>query len=325
MTAPPRSPDKRILQEAAQWFAVLHFGDAREEDRARWRAWLGMPGSAQHAAWRRVEAISGRFGAAAELPGRFALHARGGASRRKALGALAALGGSAAAAWMGSRTQAWESMRADLSTATGEIREQTLADGTRIWLNTASAIDVRYGVRERRVRLLHGEVHVATAPDPGRAGPRPFYLDTAHARLRPLGTRFTVRQGRETSLLSVEAGAVEIAPAGGGAAKVVEAGRRARFSASGVDAPGPLTGVAHGWTRGVLVVQDVRLDDFLAELGRYRRGRLGCDPDVAGLRLAGVYSVRDTDHALAALEHALPVEVRRYAPWWVMVGSTPTR
>lgn len=314
--------DPRLLQEAAQWFSVLHFGDASEEDRARWNEWLGTPGSTQRQAWQRVELISGRFGAAGGLPGHQVLHAgRSSAdlSRRKALSALAVLGGSALTAWLVSRTPVWENLLADLSTGVGEIRDTTLADGTRLWLNTDSAVEVRYDDRTRRLRLLRGEIRIVTASDPLGQG-RPFVLDTSHGQLRPLGTRFNVRQTSAEGLLSVDKGAVEVQPSGNDAhAQVIAAGWQARFTVDGVSAPERIGAPLHGWAAGMLVADDMRLDTFLSELGRYRRGRLACDPAVAGLRLGGVYSVRDTDQALATLERTLPVRVRRYAPWWVAV------
>ena len=61
------------------------------------------------------------------------------------------------------------------------------------------------------------------------------------------------------------------------------------------------------------------LADLVAELARYRRGVLRCDPAVAHLRASGLYSLRDTDRALDSLARALPVRVRRLSPWWVTV------
>ncbi|KAG1069902.1 hypothetical protein G6F40_017608 [Rhizopus arrhizus] len=63
----------------------------------------------------------------------------------------------------------------------------------------------------------------------------------------------------------------------------------------------------------------MRLGDFIAELSRYRRGYLGCAPEVADLRIVGAYAVGDTDRVLAALAATLPVRVRATMPWWVVV------
>ena len=118
-----------------------------------------------------------------------------------------ARGGAGLAGWRHpSLRQELLAWNADYRTATGEIREIVLADGTRAWLGAASALDVNYGLELRLLRLLAGEVHIETAPDAQRA----FVVDTPHGRLRALGTRFNVKLTQHGSLLAVYQGAVEI-------------------------------------------------------------------------------------------------------------------
>ncbi|KCB30966.1 fec operon regulator FecR domain protein [Bordetella hinzii L60] len=62
------------------------------------------------------------------------------------------------------------------------------------------------------------------------------------------------------------------------------------------------------------------LADFLDELSRYRPGVLRWDEALDGLRVSGVFSLRDTDAALRALADALPLRVARYTRWWTVVG-----
>jgi transmembrane sensor len=68
---------------------------------------------------------------------------------------------------------------------------------------------------------------------------------------------------------------------------------------------------------GALVADEMRLADFLAELGRYRRGVLRCDPALADLRFSGVFPLNDTAAILAMLPQSLPVRVRTFSPYWV--------
>ncbi|KAG1059180.1 hypothetical protein G6F40_018182 [Rhizopus arrhizus] len=63
----------------------------------------------------------------------------------------------------------------------------------------------------------------------------------------------------------------------------------------------------------------MRLDAFVDELSRYRKGRLVCDPAVAGLRISGSFPLGDTDRVLAAVERALPVRADRYTRYWVVL------
>jgi len=57
----------------------------------------------------------------------------------------------------------------------------------------------------------------------------------------------------------------------------------------------------------------------VAELSRYRRGYLGCAPEIADLRIVGTYSTTDTTQALATLEATLPLRVRTPMPWWTVL------
>ena len=71
----------------------------------------------------------------------------------------------------------------------------------------------------------------------------------------------------------------------------------------------------------MLVAAHMRLGDFLAELGRYRRGQLNCDPKVANLLISGTYPIDDTERVLDVLPLSLPVRVRRFTRYWVTVES----
>ncbi|WZB74169.1 FecR domain-containing protein [Achromobacter insuavis] len=81
-----------------------------------------------------------------------------------------------------------------------------LPDGSRVWLNTASAFNRDFQPGLRRLHLVAGEILIETGTDKDR----PFVVDTAEGRLRALGTRFTVRQEADATLLAVYQGAVEI-------------------------------------------------------------------------------------------------------------------
>ena len=312
--------DFAVLQQAAEWFAVLNDVSVSEPQRQAWRQWLA--GSPQHAAaWQRVEAISGQF---ERLPNDTRRRAAGqalsaaGSSRRRAIGLLALLCGGGFLALATQRRGTLQSWAASERTATGEVRETRLADGTQLWLNSHSAADIDYSAQLRRVQLYRGEILIESAHDPVTPA-RPLVVDSQQGRLRALGTRFSVRQGEGYTQLNVFAGAVEITPAHGAAKQVVDAGQQVRFSA---DRYGPVQAVEQGrqaWSNGVLLADNLRLEDFVAELADYMPGYLGCDPRVADLRLVGAYPLNDRDKILAALQSSLPIRITRRTPWWVTI------
>ncbi|MDP9908447.1 transmembrane sensor [Variovorax boronicumulans] len=315
--------DKAVALQAAQWFVLLQSGEATAADRTQWTRWRAAD-PAHEAAWQRAEQVSGKFG---RLPGALSMPVLGRAvrsDRRTAVKALAVLLTAAPAGWLAWRASPAREWLADHRTATGERRELRLADGTRLQLNTATAIDVAYGATQRLVRLHAGEILIETAPDAvpsSDPGYRPFIVETAQGRLRALGTRFVVRQHEgDRSHLTVLDGAVEVRPDHARSlATVVRAGEQAMFSSTAVGEITAADADADDWSRGVLRARNMRLHDFLAELGRYRPGVLRCDPAVADLRVSGVFQLRDTGPVLDSLPQALPVDVLFRTRYWVTV------
>lgn len=301
---------KRILAQAVDWYVKLHDSAASDTTRSEWHAWLAA--DPQHAhAWQRIEQLQQRLGQApAGLAGAALEQAR--QQRRAAVKMLAVLLGVGVVGWRGYQVSPWS---ADYSTRVGQRRHLTLADGSRLVLDTDSWVDVQFDGSQRLIVLRQGEILVETAKNA-----RPLSVQTVEGRVLALGTRFTVRQGTGISRVTVEAHAVEVQPRmGAGQALRAEAGQALSFTA---DTAGPLVPAgaqSTAWTRGMLVVVDWRLEDVLAELGRYRHGYLGCAPEVAGLRLSGTFLLDDSEGVLANLEDSLPVRVRRLTRYWVRV------
>lgn len=319
------APKFESLQQAARWFACLRSEDVTDKDRAGWRAWHEQ--HAEHReAWKYVETVSQRFEnlqpESEQHAAAAALKAAQRVTRRQALNMIAILAGGGMLGWTTIQHAPLPAMAsgADYRTGTGEIREITLADGTRVWLNTASALNADYRPSLRHVRLVAGEVLIETAQDAGR----PFVVDTSQGRLRALGTRFTVRQFDGATYLAVYEGAVEVRTAGNDATQVVQAGEQVTFSSDVISPPMPAERARKAWARNVLLADNIPLKDLIEELARYRRGHLGVTPAIADLRVMGTYPLDDPDRVLAMLESALPVQVRRTLPWWVTVEARPT-
>ena len=314
---PESAPNRAALREAAQWLVRLNSGQAQPDDWQALAAWRAQD-VVNEAAWQRAERLSRTFGAVPAGLGMPVLaraeRTAAAANRRAALRVLALVGTVAPAAYLGWRHMPWQQWTAEHRTAKGERRKVTLADGSEVLLNTASALDVAFGAHERLLRLRAGEVLVTTATD---SAARSFRVETPGGWLRALGTRFAVRLlDEDTVHLAVAEGAVEITPRHG-AQRVVQAGEQCRFSAAGVQAATALGEQALAWTQGVLYADGMRLDDFAAELARYRPGVVRCDPAVAGLRISGAFQLGDTEYILAMVRETLPVQVVTRTRYWV--------
>lgn len=321
--AVPNELSHRAMEQAAEWYALLSSEEASEAERTSWRAWLEQDPE-HRLAWGYVESVSRSFAPIQSSPdprrtaeGLWEANTRL-VQRRRVLAGIAGLAGVGLLGWTTWRhtslpllAQAW---RSDYHTVTGETRELLLSDGSRVWLNTATAVNQDYDTRRRHLQLVTGEILIDTAADPSR----PFFVGTPQGRLRALGTRFTVRLDGGQTLLAVYEGAVQ-ARTGRGGDTILQAGQQVRFSPDALGAVQPADAAREAWSRGVLVAQDIPLREVVEELRRYRHGHLGLAPEVAGLRVFGNFPLAHTDDILDMLAAALPVRIRRTLPWWVSI------
>ena len=316
--SPESNIDPAILLEAADWLVLLQSGEATENDRvalAHWRA----RSPAHDAAWRRAENMLGTFDQVPPKLGRDTFLHLGNPSRRQVL-RLGLLALAMPAAWLTWRHSPWQEWVADLRTATGEQKLIDLNDGTHLVLNTTSAVNVAFTAAERRLVLLAGEILVTTGHDPSPA-PRPFIVQTAHGNLRALGTRFTVCHLVDSTRIAVFEGAVEIHPAVSIQTTVLRAGEQMIFTGLDMQPAQPVETSTTLWEHGMLLARDMHLGELVAELNRYHRGVLRCDPAVASLAVSGAFPVNDIPASLALLETTLPVRISRTTPWWITVQA----
>ncbi|MCY1336454.1 Protein FecR [compost metagenome] len=314
-------PDHSTLQQAAQWYARLAAAPDDARVRERWAQWHAQS-EVNRTAWSYVERIGQRF-QPLQADGDTALQTlrsarRAPPTRRQAMSGLAVLLGGALLGWGGWQNQRLRAgllaLRADLRSGTGEMREERLADGTHIWLNGNSALDLDFRSDLRRLLLLQGEVLIETARDD-----RPFVVESGQGRMRALGTRFSVTQQDGATRLAVFDGAVEIRTADGTSRQVIEAGSQVRFDSAVIAAAQPADPARQAWSKGILAANDMPLAAFVEELSRYRHGHIGVDPALADLRVMGSFPLHDSDRALAMLQGALPVRIQRTLPWWVSI------
>ena len=307
---------RQALSAAAQWVARLAAEPGDPELHSAWLAWR-EESSLNQWAWQRVEMLQSQLQC---LPGVVAINVMDAAAdqsrrfgRRTLLKRVVIGAGVSAIGWSGYR-QAPQWM-ADQRTTTGERHSLSLDDGTRLSLNTASSVDIRYTAEQRLLILRAGEILVETAPDP-----RPLLVRSAQGEMRALGTRFTVRQFDDFTAMSVLQHAVAVRQGIEPAETVVTAGQTVTFDTQRMlsrraNEPGD-----GAWAQGRLIVDDWRLDRLLAELARYRPGYLGCATEISHLMVSGAYSLDDIDLTLNALTHALPVRLITRTRYWTTVA-----
>jgi transmembrane sensor len=176
-------------------------------------------------------------------------------------------------------------------------------------------VDIKSGVSPLPLRLLAGEIQI----DSLRTSQQGVQVQTPHGQALLQSAQCAIRLFAGYTSVSVQVGSAEVSCAG--QRVVVLAGQQLSYSTMGLGPIQPASASSRSWVDGLFVAEGVPLGQLITELGRYRHGVLGCDPQVANLRVVGAFSVRDTDRALASLVDILPVRVNRLMPWWVTLEA----
>jgi transmembrane sensor len=209
----------------------------------------------------------------------------------------------------------------DYHTSTGELRDIQLADGSHLLLNTNTAVSVDYQPSLRLITLLHGQARFTVAKDTRR----PFEVASGGLVVRALGTVFEVYNSGagETSVIVQEhAVAARIQSDGKPSQVDVPEGYGLRYGNNGkLDKPEPVNvAQTSAWQHRRLYINNRPLVELVAELGRYRVGRIFLsDTNLKNLRVTGVFSLANPDEALVKVCNALGLQETRLSPWWVLL------
>lgn len=204
----------------------------------------------------------------------------------------------------------------ELASATdiGEIGRQTLHDGTQLVLNADTSIRVTYYRDRRHIVMERGEVVFDVARDPER----PFVVDSGHARVTVLGTRFAVNRLAGQVRVSVDHGRVKVeAQDAEGRAHadhvILTDGQVAEFNVG--DRPQRIQRNAHdafAFQGGTLVFQQASLGEIAETLSRYRNMSVSVPSSEAGAeKITAVVQVRDIESFLKLLPRIAPVRVQQ--------------
>ena len=316
----------QIAMRAVEWFVDLQEDPGLESNtRKSLKHWLNQD-PIHERAWRHIETVNGRFGVLDSMVGKSVAHASVThsrmISRREMIKALSVVLFAGGTAWTAKEQTPWQQWVADERTSIGERRTITLTDGSTIDMNTDSALNVFNDSNQQEVRLVRGEILVSMNKKGQAKTPSPLVVKTSQGNLFTSNARFSIRDYDETCSLSVFDGEVEIKSyLANQSLQTIKTGEQVHFSKDRVHKIKSVSPSSIAWSNGMIVASSMRLEDFLAELGRHRHGRLRCAEDIAELRVSGTYPLASTDRVLTALETSLSVKVHYMTRFFVTVKS----
>ena len=298
-------PGRRLSDEAIDWLVRLGSGRATPKDRLAFVRWR-QRSAAHEAAAAEAEALLSAIGETrqADRLRRLGEPLSPEAAHRRRIGRRVLFAGAAAASVAVAAVALpplgpLSALYADHATGVGGRKRIALADGSVAILNTATAVSVEYSAKERRVVLHDGEALFEVAKDANR----PFIVVAGDVEVRAVGTAFVVRLKDACEHVTVSEGAVEV-KIGSRPPIRVEAGQRLgvgegdRLTLRAVDID-----AATAWQRGKLIFNRRPLDSVVAELQRYRAGRIVVLGDrLKALEVTGVFDLDDTDRILRTIE-----------------------
>jgi transmembrane sensor len=311
----PTRREKRRHQEAVDWL-LRNRADGAGREAPGFREWLTRDPENQ-ASYAAAERLLGETRAA--ILSDPALMNFDVAPRRRVAGPLIALlllAGMAGGAFvLGDGPMR---LRADAISGSNEMPTVTLADGSIMQLNASSAVAFAFTDTARTVKLLRGQAYFQVKADAAR----PFVVEAAGGWTRALGTAFDIRSANDETEVTVTEHAVVTGVIGARQAPTrLQEGEQARYRRDGtvIDVR-PVRGEdATAWRRGLLVVDNAKLSDVVAEVERHFSGRIIiAGASASERRLSGTLAVNDTDAAIAFLEQGLGVKAVRIG-WLIII------
>lgn len=301
-----------LTEQAAAWLIALDGGKA---DITAFEAWRnGDPRNA--AAFAQVAAVwtdlsEARAVASIPPPERAAPRAAPVISRRHLLQAASVVG----VVGLGlTGTRLWA--RSSATTAVGERRTILLHAGTRLDLNTDTAVEWVDSAAGVRVWLTRGEIALDVA-----RGDVTLATGSLTADLAP--GRYNARMQGSASTVLVLAGALrsDALPRQAATGQQVTIGGGAR-AAIATAADETARDRAAGWRRGEIVLAGEPLDAVLADYNRYLSRKLAIgDPQLRSLRMGGRFTSNDPNDFLAALNASFGITARQQGALTVLYSQ----
>lgn len=214
-------------------------------------------------------------------------------------------------------------------TLIGEFKTITLADSSRVILNTNSRISVAFNQRSevRRIHLLQGEAYFDVAKDPLR----PFIVNVDKREVRAVGTAFNIKSNTSYIEVLVKEGIVDFVDLSG----AVESNKSPdRLTA------GQILEVENGskalsllqpekidkrlsWQTGRVVFEGDKLKDVISEVSRYTKTQfIFSDEKTESISVGGSFRIGNVTELLDSMKEGFDVDVEERSDGTIVLSSS---
>jgi transmembrane sensor len=203
----------------------------------------------------------------------------------------------------------------------GEQQTRRLADNSVLHLNTDSAVTIRYGKKERLVVLTSGEADFEVVHEADRK----FRVFAGSAEVVAIGTKFAVRLGQDSTVVTVVEGRVAVGPVSMSEARsrnpnadhpqqFVQVSTDQQINVVAGEWPAVPIAVdaqrATAWLRRDIMFEHEALERVASEFNRYAAKPIEITtPALRKLEISGVFATDDTEAFIAFLRSLKGVRV----------------
>jgi len=195
-------------------------------------------------------------------------------------------------------TPADELVYHQLDVPVGGVYELTLADGTRVWVNSNATLrfPITFAAHERRVSVA-GEAFFEVAKDQNR----PFIVEAKDLEIEALGTAFNVNSHRKDGSVKAILTEGKIRVSNGQQTKELLPGTGVVATAGHMDVSPVDVEEALAWKEGYFYFNQKTMDDILDELARWYGIEVSVKRDLPDKRFVGGIKRSETLAPVCAL------------------------
>lgn len=311
------SKKKALRKTAVDWFLRLQTMDAESSDRNAFEAWL-MSSPSHQEAYAEVSGVWQKLDSTTQLEQlASALETKNKSSRSKKIKAVSvAICLILTVCLSVLMVDRWQSptMQMTASADIGQTKTTVLEDGSKLTINANTNLEVIYYRNKRLIKLNSGEAIFEVT----KHAERPFIVESNHARVTVLGTRFAVNRLDKRVRVSVDYGRVKVEGLktdsnSANAEVTLLSGEVAEIGSDllpqKVNRP---AADAFSFERGIITFTNADMQEISETLSRYRQQPIKVkDGQHMNAKITAVIKSRNVERFLSKLPDLAPVQLEQ--------------